>query len=40
MLVVLLLLPFSSAMDNGGLTTVVAVEAVAAWRQRQRRRWR
>jgi hypothetical protein len=39
MLVVLLLLPLSSAMDDSKLTSVVALEAVAAWRQRQRRRW-
>jgi hypothetical protein len=39
MLVVLLLLPLSSAMGNGEFDHVVLVEAVATWRQWQRRRW-
>jgi hypothetical protein len=33
--VVPLLLPLLLAVDNGELTTVVGVVAVAAWRQRQ-----
>jgi hypothetical protein len=37
MLVVLLLLLFSLAMDEVSLTTVVAVEVVVA--QRQRKQW-
>jgi hypothetical protein len=36
MLVVLLLLPLSLAMDDSELTTEVAVEVVVAWRQQQR----
>jgi hypothetical protein len=40
MLVLLLLLPLSLAMDRASLTTVMAVEAVAARRQWQQRRWR
>jgi hypothetical protein len=39
-LVVLLLLPLSSAMDNGKFNHGVVVEAVAARRQRQRQRSR
>jgi hypothetical protein len=40
MLVVLLLLLLSLAMDNGKFDHGVAVEAMAAWGQRQRQRWR
>jgi hypothetical protein len=38
--VVLLLLPLSSAMDEGKFDHGVAVEAMAARGQRQRRWWR
>jgi hypothetical protein len=38
--VVLLLLPLSSAVDNGDFDHGVAVEKMAARRQRQQWRWR
>jgi hypothetical protein len=40
MLVVLLLLPLSSAMDDGKFDHGVAVEAMVARGQQQRRQWR
>jgi hypothetical protein len=40
MLVVLLLLPLSLAMDDSEFDHGVAVEAMATWGQRQQRRWR
>jgi hypothetical protein len=40
MLLVLLLLPLSLVMDDGKFNHGVAVEAMAAWGQRQQRRGR